>query len=181
MGLFSKHTKPFDFIKKKVDEDPFAPTRVKPDGTKVIEQNSEYGSIVYEIKTNGTVICMIYNKDDKIVFDWARRVNFEIGHAYDDFGKIAYEFNSYYYEDDFKKLKRKTENLYEYHDNGEKSLETILVTPGDIKTEIKYDEQGKQVEKTELRGSVKTFFDADNKPFKREIDRGSGGIITENL
>ena len=181
MGLFDKHTNPFDFIKKNINDDPLAPTRVKPDGTKVIEQESPYGTICYEIKPDGLVICMTYNKKNKLVLDWARRVNLEIGHNYNEDGKIIYEFQSYYDENDFKNLKHKTENLYEYHDNGEKSFETIIVTPGNIKTEIKYNEQGKQIEKTELKGSVKTFFDENNKPFKREIDRGSGGIVTENL
>ena len=181
MGLFDKHTKPFDFIKKNVNNDPLAPTRIKPDGTKVIEQNSQYGTIVYEIKPNGLVICMTYTKDNKLILDWARRVNLEVGHSYNEDKKIVYEFQSYYDENDFKNLKRKTENFYEYHDNGVKSFEIELVTPGDVKTEIKYDEQGIQTEKIETRGTVKTFYDKNNKPYKREIDRGSGGIITENL
>ena len=33
----------------------------------------------------------------------------------------------------------------------------------------------------EQRGSVKIWYDDKGKPVKREIDRGSGGIITEDL
>ena len=45
----------------------------------------------------------------------------------------------------------------------------------------KFDENGTLAEMYEQRGSVKTWFDKDGKPIKREIDRGSGGIITEDL
>lgn len=181
MGLFDKFSNPFNFIKKQEPKNPLEPTRIKSDGTKVIEQDGLFGKNVYEIKKNGLVLCMTYNKDDKLIMDWARRVNLEIGHVYDEYGKMIYEFNSYYDEKDFSKLVRKTETQYGYDDSGVKNLATTIVTPGDIKTEIKYDKEGKQAEKIEYRGSVKTYFDSNNKPFKREIDRGSGGIITENL
>ena len=39
----------------------------------------------------------------------------------------------------------------------------------------------KEIEKIEERGTVKTWFDENDKPIKREIDRGSGGIITQDL
>ena len=67
------------------------------------------------------------------------------------------------------------------NDNGVKSKETIILTPGEIKTELLYDESGAYSGKIEYRGAVTTWFDKDNSPCKREIDRGLGGIITESL
>ena len=46
---------------------------------------------------------------------------------------------------------------------------------------MQFDETGKRTEKIVERGTVKTYYDENDKPIKREIDRGSGGIITENL
>ena len=53
--------------------------------------------------------------------------------------------------------------------------------PGDIKTEIFFDTTGKKTKKIETRGAIKTLFDENDKPIKRQIDRGSGGIIEEDL
>lgn len=39
----------------------------------------------------------------------------------------------------------------------------------------------KNVLKNRTAGSCKTWFDINDKPIKRQIDRGSGGIITEDL
>ena len=169
---------PFDFLKKKA-KDPMAPKYIKPDGTKVIEQPCDLGLNVYEISPDCTVINRTYNHSDKLILDYIRRRNLEIGHTYDEFGKVVYEFNNLY--DETNTLVKKTEFEFEYYDNGVKSKEIILVTPGEIKTEIIYDKTGKQIEKIEFRGSVKTWFDENDKPIKREIDRGSGGIIKEDL
>ena len=174
-----KHINPFDFLRKKTQKDELKPKYVKPDGTKVIEEESFFGKTIYEIKPNGLLISMTYDKNDKIVLDYARRTNLEIGHMYDEYGKMIYEFNSLYDEKNI--LAKKTEIEYDYYDEGGKSKETVLVTPGDITTEITYDKSGKQIEKIEVRGSVKTWFDETDKPIKREIDRGSGGIIKEDL
>ena len=46
---------------------------------------------------------------------------------------------------------------------------------------MQYEESGKRIEKIVERGAVKTWYDENDKPIKREIDRGSGGIITEDL
>ena len=116
---------------------------------------------------------------DKLIIDYARRTNLEIGHTYDELGKMIYEFNSLY--DEHNVLAKKTEIEYEYYDEGQKCKETILITPGDKITEISFDKDGKQTEKVETRGSVKTWFDENDKPIKRQIDRGTGGIIEEDL
>ncbi len=166
-------------INKNVAKDPMTPKYVKPDGTKVIEQESPLGRVIYEISPDCTVICMTYDKSDRLILDWIRRRNLEIGHTYDEFGKMITEFNSLY--DEHNVLAKKTEISYEYYDEGGKSRELIVVLPGEIKTEVKYDKSGKQIEKIEYRGSVKTWFDENNVPIKREIDRGSGGVITEDL
>ena len=179
MENFKNHMKPFGIIKKTVEKDPMAPKYVKPDGTKVIEKEDEFGLTVYEICPDCTLISRTYDKQDRIFVDYIRRRNLEIGHRYDEFGQIIYEFNSLY--DEHNVLARKTEIEFEYHDNGTKSREFKKVSDSQIQTEIFYDELGNRTSKIEHRGAVKTYFDKNDKPFKREIDRGSGGIVTEEI
>lgn len=179
MENFKNHIKPFGIIKKTIEKDPMMPKYIKPDGTKVIEQQTEFGLTVYEISPDCTVISRTYDKQDKLFVDYIRRRNLEIGHCYDEFGQAVYEFNSFYNEHNV--LVRKTEFMFEYNDNGKKSRELISVSNSQAKTEILYDENGQRVVKIEHRGTVKTYFDENDKPFKREIDRGLGGIITEEL
>lgn len=179
METFKNHIKPFGLLKKQIEKDPMAPKYIKPDGTKVIERYNEYGKTVFEVSPNGLLISRGYNNRDELIMDYARRANLEIGHSYDEDGNIIYEFNFLY--DEHNVLAKKTEIEFKYYDNGQKSQETILNTPGDIKTIIKYDIKGTRLEKVQQRGSVKTYFDINDKPIKREIDRGSGGIITEEL
>lgn len=179
MENFKNFFNPFNFLKKDEKKDQMIPKYIKPDGTKVIEQQSPLGLTVYEISPDCTVISRTYDKSDKLILDYIRRRNLEIGHQYDEFGKVIYEFDNLY--DETNTLAKKTEFYFEYYDEGGKSKETTVVTPGDIKTEIMYNKEGKQTEKIEYKGSVKTWFDENNKPIKREIDRGSGGIIQEDL
>ena len=182
MAEDKNHINPFNLLKKnaqKNETNGIIPTRIKPDGTKVIEEETPIGKTIYEIKPNGLLISMTYDKNDKLIIDYARRTNLEIGHMYDEYGKMVYEFNSLY--DEHNVLAKKTEIEYEYYDEGQKSKETVLITPGDKITEISFDKDGKQTEKVETRGSVKTWFDENDKPIRREIDRGSGGIIKEDL
>lgn len=179
METFKNHIKPFGLLKKQIETDPMAPKYIKPDGTKVIEQYDEFGKTVYEISPKGLLISRRYIGEDILIMDYARRANLEIGHKYDEDGRVIYEFNFLY--DEHNVLARKNEIEFKYHDNGKKSQETIINTPGNIKIVIKYDETGTRLEKVEHRGSVKTYYDKNDKPFKREIDRGSGGIITEEL
>jgi hypothetical protein len=179
MEDFKKHIKPFGIIKKTVEKDPMTPKYIKPDGTKVIEQETPDGLVVYEILPNHTVICRSYNKSGTLFLDWIRRRSLEIGHIYDECEQAIYEYDLVY--DKNNTAIQKTEYGFKYHDNGVKAREFIIVTPSEIKTEILYNEKGERTSKIEYRGTVKTFFDKDDKPFKREIDRGSGGIITENL
>ena len=179
MENFKNHMKPFGIIKKTVEKDPMAPKYVKPDGTKVIEKEDEFGLTFYEICPDCTLISRTYDKQDRIFVDYIRKRNLEIGHRYDEFGQIIYEFNSLYDENNV--LARKTEIEFEYHDNGTKSREFKKVSDSQIQTEIFYDELGNRTSKIEHRGAVKTYFDKNDKPFKREIDRGSGGIVTEEI
>lgn len=179
MENFKNFLQSFGFAPKKVEPDPMAPSYIKEDGTKVVEQVSENGKVVYEISPNGLLISRSYTKDDKLYFDYARKANYEIGHSYDQDGRVICEVNSLYNEHN--KLVKKTEIEFKYHDNGAKSQEISTVTPGNSKVEIHYDEKGELLEKIVHQGTVKTWYDKNNKPFKREIDRGSGGIITENL
>ncbi len=166
-------------FEKKENKDPMAPTYVKPDGTKVIEKQEEFGLTVYEKCPDGALLFRSYNKVGKLILDFARDRNFEIGHRYDEFGNIVYKYDSVY--DENNKLAQQNEYDIDYHDNGQKKAEIQTIHPSEIKIYMQYDENGKRIEKIEERGTVKTWFDENDKPIKREIDRGSGGIITEDL
>ena len=176
---FKNMIKPFGTIKKDIDQTPKVPKYVKEDGTKVYEEKTPLGTTYYEVSTDGVVICMTYDHSNKLILDWIRRKNLEIGRTYDEYGKIVYEYNSLYEKDNT--LAKKTEISYEYYDNGKKSKEISITSTDNKKIEIQYDKSGKIIETIEQVGSVKTFFDENGKPFKREIDRGSGGIVTEKL
>ncbi|CDE62198.1 unknown [Fusobacterium sp. CAG:439] len=166
-------------FEKKENNDPMAPSYIKPDGTKVIEKQEGLGLNVYEKCPDGALIFRSYDKQNRLVLDFARDRNFEIGNQYDDAGNVIYKYESVY--DENNKLAIKKEYDIEYYDNNTKKSEIITVFPNEFTTYIHYDESGKRVEKIEERGTVKTFFDENDKPIKREIDRGSGGIITEDL
>ena len=112
MENFKKHMKPFGLLKTQTENNPDAPKYIKPDGTKVIEKESPLGGkAVYEIAPDGIVICRTYNKADRLILDYIRKLNFEIGHLYDDFQHIIYEFNAVY--DENNKLTQNKEVGYE--------------------------------------------------------------------
>ena len=92
---------------------------------------------------------------------------------------MVYKYDSVY--DEHNVLAIKNEYDIEYYDDGKKKLEVLTKFPGEITVYMQYDESGKRIEKIEERGTVKTWFDENDKPIKREIDRGSGGIITQDL
>lgn len=166
-------------FEKKEKKDPMAPSYIKPDGTQVIEKQEEFGLTVYEKCPDGALIFRSYNKNNRLIVDFARHRNFEIGNQYDEAGNVIYKYEAVY--DEHNKLARKKEYDIEYYDDNTKKSEIISEFPGEITTYISYDEKGKRIEKIEERGTVKTYFDENDKPVKREIDRGSGGIITEDL
>ena len=166
-------------FEKQPEQDPMAPTYIKPDGTKVIEQKNEFGLTVYELCPDTALIMRSYDNNNKLVVDYMRHKNFEVGHNFDEFGNIIYQFESAY--DEHNKLVRKNEYDIEYYDNGKKKAEIITTFPNQTKTYLQYDINGKRTEKIIERGTVKTWYDENDKAFKREINRGSGGNITEEL
>ncbi len=166
-------------FEKHETKDPMAPSYIKPDGTEVIEKEDEFGKSVYEKCPDGALIFRSYTKKGKLFLDYARNLNLEIGHRYDEDGNMVYKFDSVY--DEHNVLAMKNEFDYEYYDDGKKKLEVETSFPSNITTYMQFDETGKRTEKIVERGTVKTYYDENDKPIKREIDRGSGGIITENL
>ena len=177
------HMKPFGFLKRNMAENrnilPPENTYFKADGTKVTEKKDENGTSVIETCPDGTVIARFYYIKEVLRQDYIRRFKVELVHHYDELGVMTDELMNVY-DNDLKMVKQ-TEKVYEYYDNGQKSLEEILDSPDDIKTTIKYNEKGEQIEKTVQRGTMKTWYDLNDKPIKREINRGSGGVITEDL
>lgn len=177
------HIKPFGFLKGqlKTPESFAVPekTYVKEDGTKVTERQEEYGTSVTELCVDGTLIARFYDRNEVLRQDYIRKLNIELVHHFDEFGVMTDELTNVY--DEHNILAKQTEKAYEYHDNGKKAVEEILESPSDIKTTIKYNINGEFTEKVVQRGTMKTWYDINDKPFKREIDRGSGGIIKEDL
>ncbi len=156
-----------------------APSYIKEDGTKVYEKDMPFGSFVYEICPDKAFLSRRYDKKGNLLSDYARSKNFEIGRIYDEMQRLVYKFDAVY--DENNKLGLKNEYSYLYYDNGAKKTETLKVFPAEIVTVTNFDENGKFKEKYEERGSVKTWFDESGKPIKRQIDRGSGGIIEQDL
>ena len=155
------------------------PSYIKDDGTKVYEKDESYGHVVNEVCPDGAFLSNIFSEKGRIISSYARQKNLEIGSFYDEFGKEVYKFESVY--DEHKKLAIKKEYNYEYYDNGKMKSETFKTFPEEVFVITNFDESGEKIEKIEKRGSVTTWFDKNDKPIKREIDRGSGGIITEDL
>lgn len=166
-------------FEKQPNKDPMAPSYIKPDGTQVIEQEDEFGKKVYEKCPDGALIFRSYRKDGSLLLDFARNLNFEIGHQYDEFGNAVYKYDSVYDENNV--LAMKNEYDIDYYDDGKKKLEVLTAYPSNVTTYMQYDEAGKRTEKIVERGTVKTYYDENDKPIKRETDRGSGIIVTEDL
>lgn len=179
------HMKPFGFLQKtmKSSQNPSVDlnkkTYVKADGTKVTEEKQEYGTSVTEVCTDGTVIARFYDNREVLRQDYIRQLNVELVHHYDEYGMMTDELTNIYDENNV--LAKQIEKAYEYFDNGKKSLIETLESPSDIKTTIKFNEKEEQIEKFIQRGTMTTWYDVNDKPIKRQIDRGSGGIITEDL
>ena len=106
-------------FEKKTDKDSMAPSYIKPDGTQVIEKQEEFGLTVYEKCPDGALIFRSYNKQGKLVVDFARDRNFEVGNNYDETGNVIYKYDSVY--DENNKLAIKNEYDIDYYDNGKKS------------------------------------------------------------
>jgi len=179
MKFFEKYFNSFNSFKKDVEKKETLPKYVKPDGTKIYEQENEFGLFVYEISPDCTVISRSYDKNGNMFFDWIRRRNLEIAHLYNESKKIVYEYNFLYDEKNI--LRKKIETLYEYNDEGKKIKETVITTPSNLKVEKYYDDKENLFETIEFKGSVKTWYDKDGNAYKRVIDKGSGGIIEEDL
>lgn len=96
-----------------------APSYIKPDGTKVIEKQEGLGLNVYEKCPDGALIFRSYDKQNRLVLDFARDRNFEIGNQYDDAGNVIYKYESVY--DENNKLAIKKEYDIEYYDNNTKN------------------------------------------------------------
>ena len=160
-------------------EKPLLPSYVKEDGTKVYEKDDPVGHIVYEISPDKVYISRIYNHSGQLISEYARDRNLEIGRQYDEYDRIAFQVNIVYDENNVQAMRK--EYTYTYYDSGVKKSESVTKFPEDITNVSMFDEDGKLTASYEQRGSVKIWFDENGKPVKREIDRGSGGIITEDL
>ncbi len=155
------------------------PSYVKEDGTKVYEKKESYGHVVYEVSPNKVYIARTYSQAGHIMSEYARDKNLEIGRQYDESERISAQIDIVYDENNKQAMRK--EYSYTYYDNGSKKSEKVTEFPEDITKVSLFDEKGNVTEMYEQRGSVKIWYDDKGKPVKREIDRGSGGIITEDL
>lgn len=174
-NLFSNPLKKSEEIKKEMK-----PIYVKKDGTKVYETKNEFGTMVWQMNSDGVFIMHGYNDEEKIICDLVRKFNFEVGHEFNELEKVSHEFTNLYDEKN-EKLIKKIDIYFNYHSNGKISSKIEINETTQVKTIINFNENEEQIEKIIERGTVKTYYDKDDKPYKREIDKGSGGIITEEL
>lgn len=178
-----KHIKPFLSLKSDNKDNfnmqPASKTHIRSDGTKVTEMQESDGVTVTEIHKDGTVVVLNFDMKNTLRQDYSRRLNVEIVHHYDETSLMTDESMNVY--DENNKLKIKVEKIYQYHDNKNKKSEIIIDSSKDLKTHINFDENGIMKEKIVQQGTVKTWYNADGKPVKRELDRGSGGKIIEDL
>ena len=166
-------------LEQQNNQNQLLPSYVKEDGTKVYEKDDPVGRIVYEVSPDKVYISRTYNHSGQLIAEYARNKNLEIGRQYDEFDRIAFQIDIVYDEHNVQAMKK--EYSYTYYDNGQKKTESVTKFPEDVTNVSMFDEQGKLTASYEQRGTVKTWFDENGKPVKREIDRGSGGIITEDL
>ena len=149
------------------------------DGTPVTAYAFNDGTrTVREDRADGSRFFQYYGSDGKLQRDSHEGTEIETSHAYDKDGRIIGE--------GLNNTKENTSEYknYKYHDNGQLSeivdsnYENFHVNN---ETTTRYDENGAQTEKFEQKGAVKTYYDADNKPIRRETDKGQGNIETEDL
>ncbi|MFI3300186.1 MAG: hypothetical protein R3Y28_02075 [Candidatus Gastranaerophilales bacterium] len=169
------------FKKKSSDNNPKPLNRayVTRDGVRVTEVENDFGKTVMELFPDGVLISRLYDKKNVVRQDYIRKRNLELVHRYDEGNVKIVEIMKLY--DEHNNLARTVEKMFQYHDNGKKMSEVSTEIPSGIKTFIQYNESEVIIEKIVQRGSVKTFYNAEDKPFRREIDRGTGGIVFEDI
>jgi hypothetical protein len=92
--------------------------------------------------------------------------------SYNRFGQLNWEWR--------KENDGETFTKYEYADNGNKKV-TVSDMITHESTTTTCDKDGNFLEKYTQKGAVTTYYDADNNPIKREINKGQGIVETENL
>lgn len=149
------------------------------DGTPVTTYIFDDGTrTVREDRADGSRFFQYYGSDGKLTVDSHEGTEIETMHHYDKDGKVITEGTN--------NTKENTSEYknYKYYDNGQPS-EVIVTNSKDLRTNCetttRYDEKGNQTEKFEQKGAVTTYFGVDNKPIKRETDKGQGIIETEDL
>ena len=178
MGIFDKFTEMFINTQKQVEESNES-SFIKPNGTIVTEIKTPDGLIVQEKSPNKSFIVRCYNSENEVYMDYIRKGHFEIGHCYAD-NLIIYEYDCAYNNQN--QIMVKNEKQYFYNNDNQKIYEIQFQFPKNTRIEFKYDETGNILEKIDVKGAVKTYLDPlTDKPIKRVIDRGSGGLITEDI
>lgn len=149
-----------------------------------VEQNpdgstTQYMSNGLSITSDGKTYGIIRNSSGQITSEWTQKDGTRIGKDYDQDGRVTCLHEEL--ENENGETVSETFTNYMYDDNGKVTNERVYNALRGEETSVKYDENGVQTEKFVRQGAVTTYFDADDKPIKRETHKGQGIVVTEDL
>lgn len=127
----------------------------------------------------GNVQTKHYNPQKQLTFEYTRENGKSIGKQYDQDGRVTILHNEER-DENGKTVVDKFTN-YEYSDNGNIKSESVEDRITGETTTLKYDENGNRTEKFVKKGAVTTYYDAEDKPVRRETNKGAGIVETEDL
>ncbi|MDR1327582.1 MAG: hypothetical protein LBJ74_04170 [Heliobacteriaceae bacterium] len=174
----------------------------KPDGTKITELSDEKsrlvtienpdgttekfteffygnGSIIMEDTENGGNIKKQYDAYGNLVMTLESAPGWMRNRKLDEDGRIIEE-NEVNHEN-HEKVTASVKKKYAYHHNDNISQVDYSFRPEGTKVTMRFDADGNFIEKFEKKAAVTTWFDETDKPIRRQIDKGQGYIVTEEL
>ena len=151
-----------------------------PDGT--TEKFTEFfypnGSIIMEDVENGSIKKQ-YDQYGNLITTLETAPGWMRNRKFDEDGRIIEE-NEINHEDNTK-ITSSVKAKYAYHHNNNISQIDYSFHPEGTKMTMRFDADGNFIEKFEKKASVTTWFDEAGKPIRRQVDKGQGYIVTEEL
>lgn len=129
--------------------------------------------------TDGKTFGITRNSEGQVISDWTRKDGEYIAKMYDSDGRVTYLHKEIQNENG--ETVSDTITDYGYDDSGKIINEKVYNALTGEQTVVKYDENGGVEEKFMRKGAVTTYFDADDKPIRRETNKGQGIVVTEDL
>lgn len=149
-----------------------------PDGT-IIRTFSNGSYKISRYDEAGNLHTTHYNSQGQFTSEYTSENGKSIGKDYDQNGRVTC-LHVKEQDKNGKTIVDKFTN-YEYGDDGNVRSETVYDCMTSEITTLKYDENGNRTEKFVKKGAVTTYYDAEDKPVRRETNKGAGIIVTEDL